>query len=282
MARTLLSARSVSRQEELKTAARKQSRQSHFVTFSCYRRQPAFSSPDRYDLFVQCLEDMRRRFSMCVYGYVVMPEHVHLLVNEPKEVALADAIHYLKLSFAKRLRSRTGRIESRSFWQKRYYDRNVGDAEEFTVKLRYLHRNPVARGLVKGPAEWKWSSFRHYALREAGIVEIESEWTARDREQETQGGSPRIFLNPGWRAKNAREPGAPGTRPVLHRGTKTALCGPPGRPKTTFQARGRSGRTVGGGIDDGKEVQRHGYTVDNIASSKRCAFGSRQSVGRIH
>jgi putative transposase len=52
-----------------------QSRQSHFLTFSCYHRQPNFASPDIYDLLVQCLEDMRRRFTMCIYEYVVMPEH---------------------------------------------------------------------------------------------------------------------------------------------------------------------------------------------------------------
>jgi putative transposase len=54
----------------------------------------------------------------------------------------------------------------------------VRDEREFMEKLRYLHRNPVKRGLVKEPAEWKWSSFRHYALREIGVVEIESQWTA--------------------------------------------------------------------------------------------------------
>jgi hypothetical protein len=61
-------------------------------------------------------------------------------------------------------------------------------------KLRYLHRNPVKRGLVKQPAEWKWSSFRHYALREIGVVEIESQWTARDRETKALGGPERVFL----------------------------------------------------------------------------------------
>jgi len=137
---------------------------------------------------------MRRRFAMRIYGYVVMPEHVHLLVNEPRDATLADAIHFLKLSFAKRLRSRKRATESNAFWQKRYYDRNLRDAAEFTVKLPYLHRNPVKRGLVKEPADWKWSSFRHYASREIGIVEIESEWTARDRER---GASSRAFLNPG-------------------------------------------------------------------------------------
>jgi putative transposase len=140
---------------------------------------------------------MRRGFAMCVYGYVVMPEHVHLLVNEPQNAALAEAIHFLKLSFAKRLRSRKRATESSSFWQKRYYDRNVRDAEEFRVKLRYLHRNPVERGLVKEAAQWKGSSVRHYALREIGIVEIESAWTATDRETKTEGASARVFLNPG-------------------------------------------------------------------------------------
>ena len=121
---------------------------------------------------------MCRRFGLCVYGYVVMPEHVHLLLSEPPTTKLAEAIHYLKLSFSKRLRSRRSPEESGSFWQKRYYDRNVRNYREFTVKLRYLHRNPVKRGLVLNPEEWKWSSYRHYTLREIGIVEIESEWTA--------------------------------------------------------------------------------------------------------
>jgi putative transposase len=79
---------------------------------------------------------------MCVYGFVVMPEHVHLLVSEPERDSLSDAIHSLKLSFAKRLRSLGQALEPGSFWQKRYYDRNVRDAREFTEKLRYLHRNP--------------------------------------------------------------------------------------------------------------------------------------------
>src|SRR3954452_14710985 len=60
-----------------------ESRQSHLVTFSCYHRQANFDSPEVYDLFLPGLEQMRQRFAMCIYGYVVMPEHVHLLVSEP-------------------------------------------------------------------------------------------------------------------------------------------------------------------------------------------------------
>jgi hypothetical protein len=67
-----------------------QSGQSHFVAFlvtlTCYHRRAHFNLSDVCDLFVQCLESMRCRFAVCVYGYVVMPEHVHLLVNEPEEL----------------------------------------------------------------------------------------------------------------------------------------------------------------------------------------------------
>jgi len=174
-----------------------ESGQSHFITFTCYHRRQYFVSSSSYDLFLLCLENMRRGFQMCVYGFVVMPEHVHLLVGEPERQTLADAIHFLKLSFAKRWRSLRHSVENGAFWQKRYYDRNVRDAQEFTEKLNYIHRNPVKRGLVSEPGEWKWSSFRHYAYREVGVVEIESEWTARDRERRLHGGPKRIFLNPG-------------------------------------------------------------------------------------
>ena len=62
-------------------------------------------------------------------------------------------------------------------WQKRYYDHNVRNYASFVEKLRYLHRNPVKRGLAEKSEDWKWSSFRHYATAEMGPVEIESQWT---------------------------------------------------------------------------------------------------------
>jgi len=71
----------------------------------------------------------------------------------------------------------------RPFWQARYYDFNVFTARKHVEKLRYMHRNPVKRGLVERPEDWQWSSFRHYAAGVRGTVEIESFWTAALREQ---------------------------------------------------------------------------------------------------
>ena len=161
-----------------------QSKQSHFVTFSCYHRLPHFGDERLRDLFVQCLERMRRKYRFRVYGYVVMPEHVHLLVSEPEADVLATAIQALKISVARRAMNDRAETDI-PLWQKRYYDHNVGSHESFVDKLRYIHRNPVKRGLVDRPEEWKWSSFLHYATAEIGPVEIESQWTADRRNGRT-------------------------------------------------------------------------------------------------
>ena len=69
------------------------------------------------------------------------------------------------------------------FWYERYYDFNVSTEKKRIEKLRYIHRNPVKRGLVQNPQDWAWSSFRHYVSGVESVVEIESQWTARKREQ---------------------------------------------------------------------------------------------------
>ncbi|MGA7217890.1 MAG: transposase [Candidatus Sulfotelmatobacter sp.] len=75
----------------------------HFLTFSCYRRRPLFADPARCDLFLQILERVRRRYRLVVLGYVVMPEHVHLLVSEPQRATLSTAIQALKLGVVRNL-----------------------------------------------------------------------------------------------------------------------------------------------------------------------------------
>jgi putative transposase len=152
--------------------------QSHFVTFCCYHRRRLFTTDASRRIFESALERVRRSFRLHVYGYVVMPEHVHLLLSEPQRDTLADALKSLKQGVARRLIG-----DAEHFWQKRYYDFNIRNYAQFVEKLRYIHRNPVKCGLCERPEDWEWSSFRHYATGCEGRVEIESEWTARKRER---------------------------------------------------------------------------------------------------
>jgi putative transposase len=155
-----------------------ESGQSHFVTFCCYHRRPLFTASPPKRIFEAALERIRRSFRLCVYGYVVMPEHVHLLLSEPERETLAEALKSLKQGVSRRLIG-----EAEHFWQKRYYDFNIRNHRQFVEKLRYIHRNPVKRGLCERAEDWEWSSYRQYATGEEGCVEIECEWAARKRER---------------------------------------------------------------------------------------------------
>src|SRR5438270_8968529 len=164
-----------------------QSGQTHFVTFCCYHRRRLLTTNASRRIFESALERVRRSYRLHVYGYVVMPEHVHILLSEPQQGTLADALKSLKQGVSRRL---IGHAEH--FWQKRYYDFNIRNYAQFVEKLRYIHRNPVTRGLCERPEDWQWSSFRHYATGAEGHVEIESEWTSRKREREAGTLCPRV------------------------------------------------------------------------------------------
>ena len=158
-----------------------QSGQTHFVTFSCYHRRPLLRSPAAARTFELALERVRRDYRLRVYAYVVMPDHVHLLLSEPERSVLAEAIKALKQGVSRKLRMPDGR-----FWQTRYYDLNVHDERKRIEQLQYLHRNPVKASLCAKPEDWAWSSFRHYSDGTDLAVEIESERTARRRDNSIQ------------------------------------------------------------------------------------------------
>ena len=143
----------------------------HFITFSCYRRLPLLT-PRKRDQFVKALEETRRKYGFAVLGFVVMPEHVHLLISEPEAGTPSTVVQVLKQRSAGRRRHRESNqlsifaSEQHSFWQARFYDFNVFTNRKRVEKLRYMHRNPVKRGLAPSPEMWPWSSFRWYCFGE--------------------------------------------------------------------------------------------------------------------
>ena len=147
----------------------------HFITCSCYRRVPLLGSSGARDEFVAALGQMRDKFRFLLVGYVVMPEHVHLLMSEPPFGTPSDVMRELKRTVSAaiggvRLKSvapsrapRSGpRGCLRSFWERRFYDFNVWTLAKKNEKLHYMHLNPVKRGLVRNPKDWSWSSYRFY------------------------------------------------------------------------------------------------------------------------
>jgi putative transposase len=161
----------------------------HFITFSCYRRLPLLKTFRARDMFVKELGRVRDEMGFRLLGYVVMPEHVHLLMSEPMQGTPSKVLQKLKLRVARKLRRRSRPASAgqmrfpfaetgeplRAFWQARFYDFNVYSRGKVREKLNYMHANPVIRGLVKHPRDWRWSSWGFYHGGGPGLVAIDAE-----------------------------------------------------------------------------------------------------------
>jgi len=159
----------------------------HFLTFSCYQRRPLLDAPLARTFFLSTLDEIRVRYRFKVLGYVVMPEHVHLLLSELPEQTLSVALKALKQRVSRDFRN--GMPDSKKhllppamqnlasklprFWEHRFYDFNVYTMQKVKEKLNYMHANPVIRGLVDHPAAWIWSSYLFYETGDQGIISID-------------------------------------------------------------------------------------------------------------
>ena len=155
----------------------------HFITCSCYRRLPFFRTARARNAFLKILDEVRNKYLFALGGFVVMPEHIHLLIGEPKVGTPSTVMQVLKQRVSRRLRGKRvrGKIGShqlslwpgtalpRAFWQRRFYDFNVWSRKKKNEKLEYMHFNPVKRGLVADPKLWTWSSYRFCAFGEEGL-----------------------------------------------------------------------------------------------------------------
>ena len=141
--------------------------------------------PDAAISSCESLNTTRRKYRFVVHGYAIMPEHFHLLITEPEAGDPSVVMKVLKQRFSrqvKKLRKRTSAAQiaiwdstPEPIWQKRFYDFNVWSERKRIEKLRYMHRNPVKRGLAERPEQWRWSSFRAYCYGEQGLVRVNFE-----------------------------------------------------------------------------------------------------------
>ena len=158
----------------------------HFITFSCYRRLPLLCSLRAKNIFVNILGEVRDRYGFALVGYVVMPEHIHLLIGEPPKATPSTVLQVLKQRVSRQLRRNKkspkeqfrlcfddGEDSLPQFWQPRFYDFNVWSQKKKVEKLHYMHMNPIKRKLVSHPKDWPWSSFSFYANRHSGLLSID-------------------------------------------------------------------------------------------------------------
>ena len=157
----------------------------HFLTFCCYHRRALLGTVHARNLAVGILGKVRSRYRFALVGYVIMPEHVHLLLSECGLVPPSKIAQIFKQRVSRSLRGRSrkpaGQIALafsdsgcglRRFWQRRYYDFNVHSRGKLHEKLHYMHNNPVRANLVRHPGDWPWSSWCYY-YRGEGLLNMD-------------------------------------------------------------------------------------------------------------
>ncbi|MBI3934562.1 MAG: transposase [Acidobacteria bacterium] len=138
-----------------------------FVTVNLLKNLPHFTD-EEFTLLVAAIEESRFKLGFTFCGYVLMPDHWHALIGVSDPLTISRVVQDIKWISAGRLnrqRNRTG-----PFWQHQFWDRFVRHEKEFGHRLAYMHLNPVRKGLVKRPEDWKWSSYNNFALDRALVA----------------------------------------------------------------------------------------------------------------
>ena len=178
--------------------------QLQFLTSSTYRRARLFES-DRMAgaerssalrwTFVEVLGRLRTQMGFLLIGWVLMPDHFHLLIKPEPAESTSRIMQELKKRTAQSILSALsenqhvpwcGKMLARlrlpptvhadsqfRVWQRRYYPFGVYSEKKRLEKLNYMHHNPVKQGLVSSPDEWLWSSFRFYYLNDSSVLRMD-------------------------------------------------------------------------------------------------------------
>lgn len=155
----------------------------HFITFGCYRRARLLGSEVARNRFVQILGEVRDRYSFALVGYVVMPEHVHLVIGERPGAMPSTVMQVLKQRSSREIRRlyRASAGKLSQFWERRFYDFNIRTWEKLNEKLQYVHMNPVNGGLVGEPQLWPWSSYLFHTKGITGKIRMDLvPWVQRE------------------------------------------------------------------------------------------------------
>jgi len=163
----------------------------HELTFSCFHGQAFLARERTRQWLAMAVNQTRLTYAYDVWAYVIMPEHVHLVVwPREAEYLISKILKATKQSVGRRAadwlrrespaglaRLATGQKSNPyRFWQDGGgYDRNIREPKALRGAIDYIHNNPVRRGLVERPGDWPWSSYREWTSDEAGLIPIDKE-----------------------------------------------------------------------------------------------------------
>jgi len=139
-------------------------------------RQAVFFDDDDYRFYLECLRQAKEKCSCRIYAYVLMTNHVHVLVEPTRERDLGRFMQSVGRRYVRRINAKYGR--SGTLWEGRFKSAVVSRDEYLIVCSRYIEWNPVRAGIVKHPRDYRWSSYPHRALGRADSLLDQDPWYA--------------------------------------------------------------------------------------------------------
>ena len=139
-----------------------------FLTVRLLKTRTEMGEGD-FQLLAQALGEARRRQGFRLTAWVFLPDHWHAILYPPYPLTVSQAMKAVKLSSMAVINRRRG--EAAELWQGRFFDRALRTVEEYNEEVEYIHLNPVRRGLVSRPQDWRWSSVVEYSGGDAGEQE---------------------------------------------------------------------------------------------------------------
>ena len=167
----------------------------YFVTTTVRDRRPIFVDSGLCAVVLDSLGWCRNEMRFLLLGYVVMPNHLHLILVPSSEIPLPDIMRRFKSHTARAIGERLN--STGGVWQGRYYERALRNESDLRKALDYIHRNPLTAGLVAVPEEYRFSSYGAYQGAPAVALPVDTVWdqgwpNAPVEAVAWQGGSPAL------------------------------------------------------------------------------------------
>jgi putative transposase len=169
----------------------------YFITTKTFENKLIFSDKWAKDLFIEVVDECRKKYQFPFNGYAIMPDHVHLLIIPKEGYKISNIIQKVKSIFAGKYKSRVAASLARGerisasktvayaeinkygypVWQKSFYDHLIRNKLDFEEKLNYIHKNCLKHGLVDDIENWAYSSWHNYNCDHKKLIEIDFiEW----------------------------------------------------------------------------------------------------------
>jgi REP element-mobilizing transposase RayT len=167
----------------------------YYITTNVYNHLSIFARPSFVIPLIDSLNFYRHKYQFKLIGYVIMPDHIHLIIWPVGQSQVDDMMRDYKKFTAVRL-IRQAEVEGRKdwinafkqagqetersenkVWQDSYWDKNIYTERFLRQKINYIHRNPLRAKLVEKPEDYPYSSYRNYALNDESLIEMDRGWS---------------------------------------------------------------------------------------------------------